>query len=271
MRSNLISLPFSDGLTPTSYELPEKLSADQWLEVGRALGKADRSLMWWIGDWWAYGEHEYGDRAAIVKSDDWEGPKFQTCMDAAWVCRRFETSSRDEVVSFRKHRAIASIDNEQMRLDVLKWTAENDATIKEIEAKVKEVRAFLSQGWTPDQLERKAQAEAGACVVANIRETNGRRTDEALLAWAEANDRFVRIDRKTEWGNPFEIPEDGDRDAVVDKFNQFYFPHKDGLRNKATSLRGKVLGCWCHPEKCHGHVIAEFVNASAAPLAEAAE
>ena len=48
---------------------------------------------------WAYGEHNYGDRAAPVKADDWEGPSFGTCANAASVCRRFETSSRDEVVA----------------------------------------------------------------------------------------------------------------------------------------------------------------------------
>jgi hypothetical protein len=59
--------------------------------------------MWAIGDWWAFGEHRYGERAAIVKSEEWEGPAFQTCMNAAWVCRRFETSSREEVLSYRTH------------------------------------------------------------------------------------------------------------------------------------------------------------------------
>jgi hypothetical protein len=34
--------------------------------------------------------------------------------------------------------------------------------------------AHLAQGWTPDQIERKAQAERGLCVVANMRKKNGR-------------------------------------------------------------------------------------------------
>jgi hypothetical protein len=116
-----------------------------------------------------------------------------------------------------------------------------------------------SHEWTPDQLDRRARAEAGECVVANMHED----TDAALLAWAEASDRFVRIDRKTEWGNPFEMPDDGDRDAVVGKFERFYFPQKDSLLTKTEGLSGKVLGCWCHPERCHGHIIAEAVNREA--------
>ena len=42
---------------------------------------------WWIGDWWAFGEHRYGDRKALVESDGWTGPSFGTCMNAAAVCK----------------------------------------------------------------------------------------------------------------------------------------------------------------------------------------
>src|SRR5215472_2865329 len=127
-------------------------------------------------------------------------------------------------------------------------------------AMIKEVRAHLSQGWTPDQIERRTQAERGLCVVANMRKQNNRQIDAALIAWAEANDRLLCIDRKTAWGNPFKMPDDGDRAEVVAKFTRFYLPNKIGLLKQIPTLRGKVLTCWCHPESCHGHVIAELVN-----------
>jgi hypothetical protein len=112
---------------------------------------------------------------------------------------------------------------------------------------------------SPDELKRRAQAEAGRCVVANMHDG----TDVALLMWARDNDRFVRIDRKSEWGNPFTMPDDGERAEVVGKFAKFYLPYKDGLLARIPTLRGKVLGCWCHPQECHGHIIAEIVNAEA--------
>jgi hypothetical protein len=59
------------------------------------------------------------------------------------------------------------------------------------------------------------------------------------------------------------MPDDGDRAEVVGKFTKFYLPHKNGLLAKMPSLRGKVITCWCHPEECHGHVIAKIVNADA--------
>lgn len=108
--------------------------------------------------------------------------------------------------------------------------------------------------WHPSEVDRKERAERGECVVANLR------GDVELLAWAKSTGRYVRIDRQTEWGNVFEMPEDGDREAVIKKFAEFYLPHKDGLLRQLPNLRGKVLGCWCHPQDCHGQVIADLVN-----------
>jgi hypothetical protein len=35
--------------------------------------------------------------------------------------------------------------------------------------------------------------------------------------------------------------------------------HPD-LLARLPELRGKVLGCWCHPEQCHGDTLAELAN-----------
>lgn len=254
-RSNLFGVPFGE-LTPTGLILPDDLGVEQWQEIGLALGHAKGGLMWAIGDWWAFGEHRYGERAAIVRNDEWEGPAFQTCMNAASICRAFETSRRREVVSYATHQEIASIDDEEWRSKILDWVEETRPKFLALRQRVKEIKSHLAQGWTPDQAERKALIERGVCVVANMHD----KTDIALLAWAEANDRLVRIDRQTEWGNPFEMPVDGDRAEVVSKFTMFYLPNKPGLLAKMPALRGKVLGCWCHPEECHGDIIAEVVN-----------
>jgi hypothetical protein len=43
---------------------------------GALLGKIERSVSWWLGDWWAFGEARYGERKAIVDAEDWEGLGF---------------------------------------------------------------------------------------------------------------------------------------------------------------------------------------------------
>ena len=108
--------------------------------------------------------------------------------------------------------------------------------------------------WTEDELDRRAIVEKGGTVVANMHQD----TDRALLAWARSSSRFERIDRYSDWGNPFELGPDGDRDTVCDSF-EIYFGRKYSLHDRVLELKGKVLGCWCYPQRCHGdHLISKL-------------
>jgi len=113
--------------------------------------------------------------------------------------------------------------------------------------------------WTPDQLDRKARAEAGDCVVVNVRKDS----DVALRNWAKEAGRFVYIGRRTCWGNAYRMADENDRAPAVDAYRERW-PHQTKLHARLPELRGKVLGCWCHPRACHGHIIADAVNAGAA-------
>src|SRR5262249_55648987 len=77
----------------------------------------ENCVSWWIGDWWAFGEHRYGSRKALVEADNWRGPAYQTCANAASVCRSFEPSRRREVLSFTHHAKVAGDDNADALLD----------------------------------------------------------------------------------------------------------------------------------------------------------
>lgn len=109
--------------------------------------------------------------------------------------------------------------------------------------------------WTPSERERRNLVEGGRTVVANLK------LDARLVAWAERKGLYVRIDRATAWGNPFVLGEDGDRPAVLRKYAR-YFAMKDGLKKKLPLLRGKVLGCWCHPEPCHGNHLIKLAESA---------
>jgi hypothetical protein len=79
-----------------AWRLPDDLSEDEWIDSGIVLARVGAGVMWWVGDWWIYGENHYGDRKAIVQDPNWRGPCFQTCANAASVCRAFRTSRRRE-------------------------------------------------------------------------------------------------------------------------------------------------------------------------------
>jgi len=71
---------------------------------------------------------------------------------------------------------------------------------------------------------------------------------------------FARVDRFSEWGNPFILGEDGDRDHVCDAYDR-YFDDKRSLHTKVKELKGKVLGCHCYPQRCHAETLIKKSHA----------
>jgi len=72
-----------------------------------------------------------------------------------------------------------------------------------------------------------------------------------VLKYAKDKGIYKQIDRYSEFGNPFFLDSDGNRDQVCDGYIE-YFKHKRSLHNKIKDLKGKVLGCHCAPLRCHG-------------------
>jgi hypothetical protein len=72
----------------------------------------------------------------------------------------------------------------------------------------------------------------------------------------------VYIGRPSKWGNPFSHKNGtrarfkvATRDEAVDAYAEWIKtqPH---LMAALPELRGKTLGCWCAPQRCHGDVLA---------------
>ncbi len=116
------------GATPTSLTLPQKTTFGEWKEIGYQLARAEKSLMWWIGEWWRFGEQKYGERAKAALESEF---KFQTWANAAWVAGKIETSRRREVLSWSHHAEVAGLPpKEQDRL--LGEAEENDLSVRDI-------------------------------------------------------------------------------------------------------------------------------------------
>jgi hypothetical protein len=72
----------------------------------------------------------------------------------------------------------------------------------------------------------------------------------------------VYCGRGSDFGNPYKIGEDGTRDDVCDKFIP-YFEKKlrdPKFRDKVLTLRGKKIGCWCLPLRCHLETIKKYLD-----------
>jgi hypothetical protein len=125
--------------TPTGLELPTDLSFEEWSDYGERLFAMERGVMWAIGDWWRFGEHCYGERAAQALDSRYA---YQTFKDAGWVSGRVERSRRRDLLSFSHHKEVAALppDDQDYWLDAAErgeWSRN-------------ELRARIKRGTAPD-------------------------------------------------------------------------------------------------------------------------
>lgn len=118
-------------------------------------------------------------------------------------------------------------------------------------------KKIAAKGSTPNiPAEDKALIERinrGETVVLNMN------TNFHAMKHAQDKGVFVRIDRFSNYGNPFILGQDGDRNEVCDKY-AIYFDLKTSLHNSVKDLKGKALGCHCFPKRCHGDHLKEVAD-----------
>jgi hypothetical protein len=70
----------------------------------------------------------------------------------------------------------------------------------------------------------------------------------------------VYIGRGSKWGNPFAMRNQSqtERDRVCEEYEKYFWT--TDLPNQLSELRGKRLGCYCKPLRCHGDFLADLVN-----------
>lgn len=62
----------------------------------------------------------------------------------------------------------------------------------------------------------------------------------------------------SEWQNPFSLKQyDNNREKVLELYRE-YIESRPDLIAKLSTLSGKKLGCWCHPNPCHGDILIEL-------------
>ena len=63
------------------------------------------------------------------------------------------------------------------------------------------------------------------------------------------------VNGKGKWGNQFKLKDyNYNRQKVIALYEAHLHSDK-GLLDSVASLKDKVLGCWCSPERCHGEVL----------------
>jgi hypothetical protein len=68
------------------------------------------------------------------------------------------------------------------------------------------------------------------------------------------------------WANPFKIDkknEEQSRNIVLTQYRQYIINRLQTeplLYQEFIKLKGKILGCWCKPQCCHGDTLVELLN-----------
>ena len=98
----------------------------------------------------------------------------------------------------------------------------------------------------------------------------------SLVEWLAADPRHVYIGRSLEhyvrgahaslWANPYTVKRFG-RDGALARYRE-HVEASDDLLAALPELADAVLGCWCAPERCHGHVLLELLAERTATAAE---
>jgi hypothetical protein len=96
--------------TPTGWIPPRQpMTLDQWAGVGKIFGRATTSMRWLLGDWWAFGKFDYGDkcRALAASGIDLD---VHTLTNYSGVSKAFSTMSRRrDILSFGHHEAVCTL------------------------------------------------------------------------------------------------------------------------------------------------------------------
>jgi len=106
-------VPEKCTFTKTSLILDESISDEDYLKVGKFLTKVKKSLMWWIGDWCAFGEFNENFYFTGIMLEIRSHYSDKSIYNATWVCHKIEPSRRREKLEFGHHEAVASLEPEE--------------------------------------------------------------------------------------------------------------------------------------------------------------
>jgi hypothetical protein len=69
--------------------------------------------------------------------------------------------------------------------------------------------------------------------------------------------------KSSPFANPFKLNKDGNRKEIIQKYKKYIKKRLDSdndLQKLLLNMKNKNLGCWCHPEPCHGDVLIDLIK-----------
>jgi N6-adenosine-specific RNA methylase IME4 len=143
--SSLIPVKYGKA-TSTGLVLADGLSFNVWETIGKDLKLCEGAVLWWLGDWLNYGDRAYGEMyTQALEASDYS---LSTLQNAKWVAGRVESSLRSELLPYKAHQEVASLDPSQ-QAEVLTIAAEKNLTVREIRRLASAIRYPAITGVIP--------------------------------------------------------------------------------------------------------------------------
>jgi N6-adenosine-specific RNA methylase IME4 len=163
------------------WHLPANLTEPEWWRIGAELARAEKILLWRIGEWWNAYRPEWGSRGRLAKSEAWKEaglPDYATVRQAAAVAKAFDIDRRRSNLTFSHHVEVAALPAE-----------EADALLDAAEA----------EGWSKRELRGEVSKRRNAIAIAAPVASDATCTVADLGALAASGARFGCIYADPPW------------------------------------------------------------------------
>lgn len=101
--------------------------------------------------------------------------------------------------------------------------------------------------------------EAKKTTVVRLRRSGGKITQGCDLYIGRQQTQGGWALAGSKWANPFTVQACGSAEEACRRYER-YVRETPALMKALPELRGKVLGCWCAPRPCHGHVLVKLLG-----------
>ena len=117
-------------LTPTGLVVHQGWTRELWEAAGHEIARAQKGLMWHIGDWLNAGDREgYVERGRLDKACERFGIKYDHARDAARVSEAFQSEERSSLLEWSHHRVASG---HPQSAELLAWAERTRASVKQL-------------------------------------------------------------------------------------------------------------------------------------------
>ena len=126
------------ALSKIAWAPQRDLDHSDWLATGRRLGAIGRCSQWWIGDWVRYGTAKWGEKYAEAARVT--GYDIASLRNMAWVASRFDSSLRNDKLTWSHHVLLAPLEPDEQR-EWLRRASEERLSVADLRLELRALRS----------------------------------------------------------------------------------------------------------------------------------